>query len=304
MWIPRFACPECGAEFAVSTPRCRICDRCGQRYERRDEIWRFLTEARAALFEPFIRQYRLVRAREGYRVSSPDYYRDLPHVAADHPHAAEWRIRRETYEHLQRDVVHAAGRRLRVLDVGAGNGWLSHRLASQGHEVAAVDAIADSADGLGAARHYDARFLAVEASFDALPFAPGQFDLVVFNGSLHYACDVAATLRAAWRMLVRGGVLAVMDSPMFDDEASGEEMVGEMARRFETAYGIADVVRTGAGYLTFASLAEIATALGGRARFVRSRGPVTWRVGRQIARLRLGRAPAAFGLWITDDRSL
>ena len=41
---------------------------------------------------------------------------------------------------------------IRVLDVGAGNSWLSHRLASFGHQVVAVDRLDDELDGLGAWR--------------------------------------------------------------------------------------------------------------------------------------------------------
>ncbi len=54
--------------------------------------------ARAAA--PFVRQYRVVREREGFRTESPDYYRKLPAVAADDPHAGDWRIRRESFANL------------------------------------------------------------------------------------------------------------------------------------------------------------------------------------------------------------
>jgi hypothetical protein len=32
--------------------------------------------------------------------------------------------------------------------------------------------------------------------------------------------------------------------------------------------------------------------------FVPSRGSLRWRLGRQLSRLRLGRRPASFGLWV------
>jgi SAM-dependent methyltransferase len=300
MWIPRFACPECGNDLhgPGDNDGSRYCEACHRRYELREGIWRFLSAAQAADAEPFARQYRSIREREGYRTTSAEYYRRLPEVAADDPHATEWRIRHESYEHLLAIVRRFRCAPLRVLDLGAGNGWLSNRLASRGHDVCAVDRMADEADGLGASRHYASRFTAVQASFDALPFAPAQFDVVVFNGSLHYAADVAAALASARRLLADGGTLAVMDSPMFDDDRSGRAMVADMVRRFESDYGIRDVVRTGTGYLTFGSLAHAATTLGARGSFIPSRGPVVWRVRRGIARLRLGRSPAAFGVWV------
>ena len=59
---------------------------------------------------------------------------------------------------------------LDILDIGAGNGWLSNRLAQKGHRPVAVDIFTDGLDGLGAARHYGMSFPLVEAEFDRLPF--------------------------------------------------------------------------------------------------------------------------------------
>jgi SAM-dependent methyltransferase len=298
MWLPRFACPECAAEADTDRSSGVICVGCGRRFEHQQGLYRFLTESRVRAAEPVVRQYRVVREREGYRVSSPEYYRMLPSVPPDDPHAPEWRLRRESYERLHRRLLPAVGPEpIRVLDVGAGNGWLSHRLASLGHQVVAVDRLDDELDGLGAWRHYATQFVPVQADFDALPFAPGQFDLVVFNGSLHYSLNVAASLARAHRMLAPGGALAVMDSPMFRREAEGHAMVADKLRRFKTDYGLTDIVHPNVGFLTFAALAETAASLGLRGRFFRSRGPLMWRAGRELAWIRLRRAPAAFGVW-------
>jgi len=271
---------------------------CGGRFARRDGVWRFLTPARGERLEPFVRQYRAVREQEGYRPTAADYYRRLPTVPPSDPHAGDWQIRRETYHHLLGHVLAAGPLPLHILDVGAGSGWLSHRLSALGHRAVAVDALDDEVDGLGAARFYETAFTAVQADFDALPFAPGQFDLVVFNGSLHYAPDMPATLERAHRMLAPGGALVVMDSPMFGADGDGSRMVSDALRRFATVCGITGAVQQGIGYLTFATLAAIAERLNLRPLFVPSRGPLRWRLRRNLARVRLRRAPAAFGLWV------
>jgi SAM-dependent methyltransferase len=296
--MPRFACPECGADLAATEPDRFVCEACAAGYSRRDSVWRFLTPARQARLEPFIRQYRTVREREGYRAPAAAYYRRLPSVPTTDPHAGEWQIRRETYHHFLRHVLAAGPLPLHVLDLGAGNGWLSHRLSTLGHRAVAVDALDDADDGLGAARHYDTAFPLVQADFDALPFAAAQFDLVVFNGSLHYAPDMTATLERAHRLLAPGGALAVMDSPMFRADRDGSAMVRDTLRRFMATCGFTEVVQQGIGYLTFATLGTIARRLNLHPHFVASRGSLGWRVRRHLARLRLGRAPAAFGLWV------
>ena len=298
VWLPAFACPECGAEMAAAGETRVVCVSCQRAFTQREGVWRFLTPARGAQLERFVRQYRAVRQQEGHRAAEADYYRRLPSVRRGDPHAGNWQIRRETYHHLLGHVLAAGSLPLHVLDLGAGSGWLSHRLASLGHRPVAVDAIDDEVDGLGAARHYPTPFAAVQADFDAPPFAPGQFDLVVFNGSLHYAPDTAATLERAHRMLAPGGTLVVMDSPMFSADRDGSAMVRDALRRFALDCGVADAVQQGIGYLTFAMLGAIAERLQLRPQFVPSRGPLGWRLRRHLARFRLRRSPAAFGLWV------
>jgi SAM-dependent methyltransferase len=300
LWMPRFACPECGVALDdEQVADCRTCRFCNRTYERRDGVWRFLTPTRAAKLAPFIHQYQVVRDRDGHRRAWPaEHYRLLPSVSRDDAQAAEWLVRRETYHHLLHWVLASSSQPMQILDVGAGTGWLSHRLASLGQRVVALDVLDDQADGLGACRHYIVPFVAVQADFDALPFAPGQFDLVVFNGSLHYATDAATTLARARRMLTADGVLAVMDSPMFSRDCDGDAMVDDKHRDFQGELGIANTVRAGIGYLTFARLGAIAESMDLRTRFVPTRGPLPWRLKRRLAWLRLGRAPAAFGLWM------
>jgi SAM-dependent methyltransferase len=297
-WQPRFACPDCGAAVPMELDLPPNCDRCEIEFGCRDGIFRFITPERQRRSEAMVRQYREVRAREGYVGHPGAYYRALPSVPAGDPHAAEWRVRGESFDRLRRFALPPDGSPIRILDLGAGNGWLSHRLATLGHHVVAVDLLADDDDGLGACRHYTTPFMRVHADFDALPFLPGQFDLVVFNGSLHYAPDVSATLTRARRMLAADGTLAVMDSPMFRHDEDGHAMVASKLRRFRIEYGMPEIVHPNVGFLTPASLGGAAARLGLCGCFVQSRGPLRWRLGRELARVRLRRAPAAFGVWI------
>ena len=225
----------------------------------------------------------------------------LPAVPRDHPQAAEWRIRRESYAHLQEHAIPAIWLGpMRVLELGAGCAWLSYRLATLGYRVVAVDRLDDEADGLGACRHYPTTFAAVQADFDALPFEPHQFDVVVFTGSLHYSSDPEGSLREAVRMVSPGGTVAVMDSPVFRRDADGESMIADQQRRLKVEDGLVAPIRPGVGFLTYARMERAFRALGLRARFLRSRGPLVWRLRRQMGRLRLGRQPAAFGVWVAQ----
>ena len=301
MWLPQFACPECRETLVQDTAGAFLCRSCQQRYERREGIYRFLGPSRLHSAAPFAQDYRKIREQGGFRETAPEYYRMLPVVAQNNPRAAEWRIRRESYAHFQQRALPGVWQGpIRALDLGAGSGWLSHRLASFGHHAVAVDRLDDEVDGLGVCRHYPVAFAVVEADFDALPFEPAQFDVVILNSSLHYSPEPAATLAEARRMLVPGGSLVVMDSPMFAHASDGHAMVDAERVADVPRCGVTDVVRPGVGFLTFDDLDRLARDLGLQARFFPSRGPLRWRLRRQLSRWRLWRRPAAFGVWVAQ----
>lgn len=265
-----------------------------------DNIYRFLLPGRAQALATFLAQYRHVREQDGYCSRPAEYYRSLPQVPPGDSQAQGWRIRSATYHSLKRVVLPtpSAHQPLTVLDLGAGNAWLSNRLGTLGHECVAVDWLDDQDDGLGAARHYATAITRVQADFDWLPFVPGQFDLVVYNGSLHYSPDIESSLEHAFRMLRPGGRLAIMDSPTFRSKASAERMVSEQAQRFVQGRPTVGAIRPGQGYLLAGELIEAGHRLGIELRHEPSRGDLGWALRRLVAGLKLRREPAGFGLWL------
>jgi SAM-dependent methyltransferase len=263
-----------------------------------------MTAAAEARIAPFLAQYRAIRRRDGHGAMSDADYRRLPDATPPEGNATEWRLRRESWLTLRHLLAQnragtstSGGAALRVLDVGAGNGWLSNRLCGDGHLATALDCNGDSIDGLGACRVYDYPFPVVQADFDALPFAAQQFDVVVMNASLHYAPDPARTLAEAHRVAADGAVLVVMDSPLADDDRTGELMVERQLTDLERRFGVTPI-RIGRGYLTLTLLDAAAAQLGRRGRFRPSRGPWSWRLRRRLQLRHRGHRPAAFGVWV------
>ncbi len=306
-WMPEFVCPECGSILVTPAPAVAstgpwICRSCGAEVACRGGILRFLSDTRLAQVEPLIAQYRRVREQDGYRQRAAAYYRELPRVARSDPQQAVWRIRQESFRHLCSRVFARLGRRpLRVLDLGAGNGWLSHRLTLLGNVCVAVDWLDDLDDGLGAARHYPTTFTRLQADFERLPLVGGQFDAVIFNASLHYAANPTATLRNAAKALVDDGALVVMDSPVFVSDTDGQRMLAERQRGFTDRIG--KPFEWGAGYLTVDGLARTATEAGLMLQTIPSRGGPGWAFKRWLAGRKLRRQPASFGIWSLGGRA-
>jgi SAM-dependent methyltransferase len=196
------------------------CEGCGFLVGEESGIFRALLPGRAQHFRQFIRDYEEVRAREGRGSSSPDFYLSLPYKDLTGKNRCQWQIRARTFRALEHRILPLVERGpsqgCNVLDVGAGNCWFSYRMALRGHRPVAVDLLDNDTDGMGAARHYFSRlqtsFPRFQAEMDRLPFASGQFELVVFNASFHYSVDYSATLREALRCLRRPGFVIIADS--------------------------------------------------------------------------------------------
>jgi SAM-dependent methyltransferase len=202
--------------------------------------------------------------------------------------------RRIASDRVGRDALASPRRRLRILDLGAGNGWLANRLAERGHQVTAVDLLDDPLDGLGAARHYASAFAPLLGEFDHLPLKSTQMDLAVFNASLHYSTDYASTLREALRVLRPHGTLVILDSPMYLDPTSGARMVQERQARFLARYGFASNAIPSEHFLTRTRLDELSSQLG--LRWEVHQPSLDWRsrISRMLGAVRARREAARF----------
>ena len=280
----KFACPRCGAALNPDMG----CLGCGRSFECTDGIFRFLLPERTAELEPFLTQYQYVRRRDGNLARPADYYRSLPMVAAHDHEAGRWRIRRQSYRRL---ISLLPTHPLNILDLGAGNCWLTHCLTKLGHCCVAVDISTDPDDGLGVWKHFPVEFSRIQADFDALPFTPNQFEVVIFNASLHYSPDIHRSLGHTKCMLKPKGIMFVVDSPTFHTDHAGRQMLSDQDNYFRRNYGLDEVIRPGVGYLTTMSMRESGF------RFHPSRGSLLWSLGRLWSGIKSGREPANFGVW-------
>jgi SAM-dependent methyltransferase len=260
--------------------------------------------AQSAALDRFRRDYGAHRAAEGRGYSGEELLA-LPYLTRGR-WAKQWSVRARSFDAFVARVVvplrRAAGRPLQVIDLGAGNGWLSYRLALGGDACTAIDIRDDDVDGLGAAaalqRH--APFACLPASFDALPVADGVADIAVFNAALHYSTDLAATLREAKRAVRSGGEIVILDSPFYARPADGAAMVAEKHAQAPSRFGAhADTLLAlpFIEYLTAERLAVASAPLGLTWRRQRVRYPLWYEMRPLLARLRGRRRPSRFDLW-------
>jgi SAM-dependent methyltransferase len=308
LWL---RCPECFAGSGAISDRdggllpAQIeCEECGNVITRTNGVWRTLLPPQRLYFSTFLRDYEEIRRAEGRGSSHPAFYLALPFADLTGNFSHQWRIRGRSYRFLERRLLplleERYGESFRALDIGAGNCWLSYRLALHRHRPVAVDVCSNAYDGLEAAAHYATVlpefFPRIEAEMNCLPFADGQFDVAIYNASFHYSTDYERTLREALRCLRPGGTILIIDSPTYRQAHSGEKMRSERGKAFADRFGTrSDSLPTG-DYLTPAVMDNLA---GRGIRWTRHLAwyGLRWWMRPVVARFRKRREPSQFYIY-------
>lgn len=216
-------CPSCSGRLGPDPPSAEDgetgtlrCPRDGHEFPVVEGVPRLVRPEDVPEVARFADSYARTWAKDGWGASDAEYLNGLPFRDSTGRRSAEWRVKARSMEALFRFL--GEGPPMRVADLGCGMGWLSHHLASRGHEVYAVDVLLDDSLGLGAAGTYARAgpfFERVWGEMVPAPFQSAQLDLVVCNASLHYAPDLASAGREISRILRPGGRCIVMNSPVY-----------------------------------------------------------------------------------------
>jgi SAM-dependent methyltransferase len=302
--IPR--CPRCGGSLdpEVITPA-MVCRTCLFRFCEHEGIWLALPAERQKNYAQFVSDYERIRAAEGRGSDTSDYYLALPYRDLSGRNQSQWTIRARTFRYLVERILPqiktTAAANPHILDVGAGNGWLSYRLALMGARPVAVDLLVNDHDGLGAAKHFrnhlQTMFPCIQAESTHLPFASSQFDAVIFNASFHYAENYANTVSEAVRCLKPGGMIIVADSPWYRRESSGEQMLVERRAAFLSRFSTLSNSIPSQEFLTDDRLHDLEREFGFRWELHRPYYGVRWSMRPWLARLRGRREPARFQIY-------
>ena len=300
----RLRCPRCKAN--INGLDCAVC---GFQLQLRGGVVHALPPERVAHYARFIKDYERIRAAEGRGSTSENFYVGLPYKDASGRNSEQWRIRAHSYDYLRTHLLkhgtqEAGGR---ILDLGAGNCWMSFRLALAGHNPVAVDLLTNDNDGLGAAEHYRRHlhgfFPRFRAELSNLPFQADQFDAVIFNASFHYAENYEMAMREALRCVRIGGLVIISDTPWYSREESGRQMVAERHGAFFRRYGIASDSIDSLEYLTDERLRALEGHLSLVWKIHFPRYGFKWDMRPFVAKLRKKREPSQFRIYVVRKAS-
>ncbi|MBS1806341.1 MAG: class I SAM-dependent methyltransferase [Acidobacteria bacterium] len=300
-WDLRIRCPRCKASLqALECPFCGLVMRTGR------GIVYALPPDRAMYFAKFIRDYERIRAAEGRGSDSDEFYLNLPFKDISGANREHWKIRARTFAHLMSNVLVDGRSGGRILDLGAGNGWLSYRLLLAGYRPVAVDLLTNANDGLGAAEHFEKQvpglFPRFQAELGCLPFQEDQFDAAIFNASFHYSEDYQRSLGEALRCVKPGGLVVIADSPWYSRDECGQAMLAERREVFLNKYGTAsDSIRC-LEYLTNHRLRTLSEQFSIEWQILYPHYGWGWALRPGIAKLRGRREPSRFRIYLAKKR--
>lgn len=160
--------------------------------------------------------YIKVRKKEN-RFYSETEIKKLPNIQKDHPHYAEWQLRKKSSNRII-SYLKRKNKPLNILEVGCGNGWFSHLMSTvEKTQVTGLDVTILELEQ--AAKVFDKENLNFVYAylFEKTPLHDKKFDVIVFNSSLQYFGNLKELLKIVGKLLSENGEIHIIDSPYYKE---------------------------------------------------------------------------------------
>jgi len=191
----------------------------------------------------FEKKYIDLRKREN-RVYSDEVVRTLPEFNEPGDLKKEWDIRKITLIKLL-NAFNKKKNKLSILELGCGNGWLSHHLASSlNAEVLGLD-INETELLQGASLFKDYQNLSfMSADIFTVDIKKETFDVILLASSIQYFPSLTQLIRSLLELLKPSGEIHIVDSPLYNSSIE----LQEAKKRSRTYFSVQGVPEMGNNY--------------------------------------------------------
>ena len=156
--------------------------------------------------------YLEARIKEG-RLYPDEVVRQLPYLPPEHPQAREWGLRQHNVHQLLGLLKKHP--KSSILDLGCGNGWLTHQLVTnQEVQVLGIDINTPELEQANRLFATEQCSFAYGDIFMA-PLPDQSFDLILLVSCIQYFPDLRKLLQRLIQLLRPGGEIHIMDSPVY-----------------------------------------------------------------------------------------
>lgn len=177
----------------------------------------------------FEKKYIATRSLENRLYSDEEVMR-LPEIYPGHTHYGEWLLRKRSCKKIVR-YLSSKGRPGAILEVGCGNGWLSHRLANiPGARITGMDINFTELQQAARVFSDDPNLYFVHGDLRSGILGEQTFNYIVFAASIQYFPSFKKIVHQALTYLNEGGELHITDTHFYKTSEI------ELAKRRTTAY--------------------------------------------------------------------
>ena len=149
------------------------------------------------------------------RFYSEEEIRELPNIKKNHPHYAEWKLRKIAASRFV-NYLKSKDKPLNILEIGCGNGWFSHLMSNvKKTQVTGLDVTIVELEQADKAFDKENLSFAYADLFENTELYNENFDLIVFNSSLQYFENLKELFKIVSNLLSENGEIHIIDSPFY-----------------------------------------------------------------------------------------
>ena len=153
--------------------------------------------------------------RQERRIYSDEELIDLPNIQTTHPHYKEWQLRKHSSEKLF-SYLKRKNKSLDILEIGCGNGWLSHRLSIiPGGKVIGTDINFTEIQQAARVFQHIPNLHFIYTYVEPGVFKEKSFGSIIFAASIQYFPSLHETISNTLPLLKPGGEIHIIDSPFY-----------------------------------------------------------------------------------------
>lgn len=216
-----------------------------------DKLENYLKDGIYDIIDPQERQKLnyFLKSFEAYRISNNlvirdnSLYKNLPFSL----HTEEWKERQKDIFIIEKRIKNK--KKLKILDVGSWNGWLSNYLSQKGHDITAVNLFIDEYDGLTSKNKYETDYVSLQMYVEEIYRIKDKFDLIIFNRNWAFFNNPQKVFNDSKKMLTSKGEIIFTGLGFYRNPKHVVENLKLMNEKFQANYKIPIIYNDSKGYL-------------------------------------------------------
>ena len=206
----KILCPICHSPLSLETYNCQN----NHQFSQENGVIQLFTPETSARLIPYLENFNQYRKKAGWHINDPTIFPRLPHIS-EATALGHWKPKQHDLRLIKKLLT--GKKSLKILEIGAWNGWLSHHLVKWGHSLTTIDYFDSQNDGLKAMKFYPQDWIALQMEVEDISILAGKYDVIILNRCYAYYTDPILALQKLKKKLVSGGMILLTGLNIYSD---------------------------------------------------------------------------------------